>query len=1031
MRKMNEICDELDYEDIFGFNVDYDEATPFNYEFFEGLNGGSVDIEIGQFGSIHNNCANLRKSGYSSEGRFWKKHKIFSFWQYPTKEEWKIFIEEFEKRTGLNVWNNDWRIEIPLIPIQDMMHYKRGDMDNARKMAEYYGVDYKYINDFRNSLLIPIEIYKGTEFTPPLNYKEIHMMNVAQKEKLRKQGKLSVPPNFGSRAKKDSEKGAWTFAKKFEDFKLNENPDNPINTDLYSYDWDARSFRFNFKDEELIFSELYNKGGPHRTGIAPKSAVYSKYEDDSNFKTVPDKYTIHNNGRLWKERKVICFWIYPNPDKLFNVILPELERLSKEVKDVKLKEPLKFDNTWLIEVIYKDGEVPYDNNMIYNSSIKDREIIPLFDYKGSKNPTEEEYLNHLNKGNTKVPPNFGSRAKKDSEKGAWTFAKKFEDFKLNESPDSVKWEDHRFNWNDSGTQCKPFAFKVIEESNIDDNGKMIDEKKSDFYDCWVGDWGEGHSSSSPFYKRFMYKSPYGDHEEHGSKVELMSQSSKGRLWYLNDLNKDYPNVFTVWIFYEQKKTFLKMIEILEEKIGHSLRDWQVDLGNNEFILMSEFLKTDEEIETDFSKDLELHMMNPVEKEKLRKQGKLSVPPNFGSRAKKDSEKGAWTFAKKFEDFKLNEAADYITWDGKGYDYFDCQEAKPFGFRLKDDKIKETWIGEPFEYHEEHCPFKADQLTRGRLWFLSDVDDDYPNIISIWQINMLDIDELTDVVDNLEEKLGYSLKDWYLDIGKELGNPNQKIVKLYEYIDKGEKTDADFSKEEELHLMSPIEKEKLKKQGKISIPKNFGSYAKKDSERGAWTFAKKFEDFKLNESPEDIVKLGLNQWDDETRPFGFDEYGDSIIGDYGDSHYSEWDAVMIDEMTYNYPGRFWETSKIISFWVYPPKEKFKEMINELGINADIKFWDNGWEIEVIIEDDKIYDKKDGDLYNITPKERIMETKIIPIEEYIGSDDVPKEEYLNHLNKGNAKVPPNFGSRAKKDSERGAWTFAKKFEDFKNI
>ena len=174
---------------------------------------------------------------------------------------------------------------------------------------------------------------------------------------------------------------------------------------------------------------------------------------------------------------------------------------------------------------------------------------------------------------------------------------------------------------------------------------------------------------------------------------------------------------------------------------------------------------------------------------------------------------------------------------------------------------------------------------------------------------------------------------------------------------------------------------------------------------------KFNKFNLiKESPDCIndvdVDTDLNYFDEDAIPFfaSVDKNHTKIlrvnVGDYEKYH---------SDITYRgqnkaYAGRLWEDYRIMSFWVYPNVELFKQLITKLEKKLKIKIFNNDWKIEVIINDsgdiDKVeYDselKEDDEDYFFRPDDQMDgELKIIPIEEYIGSEDQPEELRIQHL------------------------------------
>ena len=109
---------------------------------------------------------------------------------------------------------------------------------------------------------------------------------------------------------------------------------------------------------------------------------------------------------------------------------------------------------------------------------------------------------------------------------------------------------------------------------------------------------------------------------------------------------------------------------------------------------------------------------------------------------------------------------------------------------------------------------------------------------------------------------------------------------------------------------------------------------------------------------------------------------------------------------SYAGRLWTKAKILSFWVYPNEILFVSIIKAIEKRLDIKIFNNGWKIQVIKNDDKIKKRDPNDDDEFNNGDFYMGTRytfnkkneiIIPVEEYIGSEDQSEEDYNIHLKK----------------------------------
>jgi hypothetical protein len=133
---------------------------------------------------------------------------------------------------------------------------------------------------------------------------------------------------------------------------------------------------------------------------------------------------------------------------------------------------------------------------------------------------------------------------------------------------------------------------------------------------------------------------------------------------------------------------------------------------------------------------------------------------------------------------------------------------------------------------------------------------------------------------------------------------------------------------------------------------------------------------------------------------------------------------------SYPGRIWTESKIIAFWVYPNNELFKSIIEKLEDELNLKIFNNGWRIEIQITNGKIKKREvstNNDYYindegyenandYYINDEGYENAKLVPIEDYIGSEDVdPNKRELHLMNwkekeklKQKGKLARGFGS-----------------------
>jgi hypothetical protein len=184
--------------------------------------------------------------------------------------------------------------------------------------------------------------------------------------------------------------------------------------------------------------------------------------------------------------------------------------------------------------------------------------------------------------------------------------------------------------------------------------------------------------------------------------------------------------------------------------------------------------------------------------------------------------------------------------------------------------------------------------------------------------------------------------------------------------------------------------------------------------------------------EDADRAGGGYSDKNTYPFGY--YNDEFyIGSEANTH-GEMKSIMKltkeDEdkqirHLMSCPGRIWLDKKIISFWKYPTKDEFKEIIKKLEENFKTKIWNSGFKVELIDiidydpNEEYEYDPLGASFSVVYDSEGMgvhSEFIFIPIEEYEGEmfkikGINTKQHIKSPLNK-QMKFIKGFGSDSKK-------------------
>lgn len=161
-------------------------------------------------------------------------------------------------------------------------------------------------------------------------------------------------------------------------------------------------------------------------------------------------------------------------------------------------------------------------------------------------------------------------------------------------------------------------------------------------------------------------------------------------------------------------------------------------------------------------------------------------------------------------------------------------------------------------------------------------------------------------------------------------------------------------------------------------------------------------FKKFESAEIIM-----DYENDIEIANFDDIDARSFGYYNDELYigSDYHCNLVDDLErrdFEYPGRLWLNKKLISFYIYPQKEKFAKVLNDIKEKSKIENdedidWEDGWRIEIykdVIDTEEYWDdfeewsyfKDTGDFEKI---------EIIPISEYVGSKDVDMNNIPPHM------------------------------------
>lgn len=374
------------------------DARTFGYVPFEG----NYYMVVGQshkdwhcdLSALFNKELLLDRFELKYPGRLWLDHKVITFWEYPPKEEMQKLLNDINDSYDEIDWSDGWRIEVRDVYVEK---------------------------------LIPLEEYMGSESSSEEEMKAPHLLSPIEKEMLKKQGKLNIPPGFGSEyVPKHKLKGSKMTPVQYKNLKtfsesLNEDAEwvYVVDDDGYSKcvayfeNDDARAFGYYDKKYPTAFIRTDIFGGKY--GIDPDTLtmivaqdknVYHKDLSNSKLGVSSYRSDLIYPGRMWVDKHIITFWQYPPKE--------DIDRVLEDIKENSV-DNIDWSDDWKIEV-FKD-EIGFSGWT--SSNYGGKTLIPLEEYTDSKSHTEEEIKTpHLlspvqkeklkKQGKLNIPPGFGS-----------------------------------------------------------------------------------------------------------------------------------------------------------------------------------------------------------------------------------------------------------------------------------------------------------------------------------------------------------------------------------------------------------------------------------------------------------------------------------------------------------------------------------------------------------------------------------------------------------------------------------------------
>lgn len=594
-----------------GGEVEYDDnAAPFSYYKTRVDNG---KMYIGHRGDTHYDLMkryDLRNKGYEGDdrgpysGRLYFDEKVITFWHFPeSNAKLRQILKDLKREDdtmptrGLlpsDTYLDNWYVEVPK------------DKETLKKKTKLPTDTYPDW-DNKEQEFIDIADYTGGHERSSDELKQDHMKSPLLKDT------TFVKPGFGSKHPEATQRFKREMDKPFENKeeehypRLNENPNSiydPIRNRNVDYEDNAMPFWYVPSGDEDEY--IINVGG-----IGSTHGSRSRYA-----------------GRLFFDQKIITFWHFPETKTKLDDVLSDLEfRLNRTgQRDINFRR-----DDWKIEVpnaeIFqkmKIEDITHDWGE-WDPKKGENTYIDIDDYNGEYERSEEELgqehvVSPLLKKSKDVPSGVGSKHPKYQKLQQAKMKAPFESVeditypRLNESPDEITVDDHRYFFGHEASQAFPFAIK-------------LSRKTSKIIGVDFGRMGRPHDWAG--------LSP-------SDSTRTMKYIYPGRIYF-------GPKVLTFWTYptMDELKTIIRM---MEEKIGVEILEagWRIEVRKDAELGMRayhtedrsddvSFMDIDEYLESDIeSKDVpEIEHLEHMKSPLLKKSH--TVPPGFGSNNPKYAE----------------------------------------------------------------------------------------------------------------------------------------------------------------------------------------------------------------------------------------------------------------------------------------------------------------------------------------------------------------------------------------------------------
>lgn len=331
--------------------------------------------------------------------------------------------------------------------------------------------------------------------------------------------------------------------------KIYESPDTVSlpNLEYNKYGEDINS------DEDL--SPYYGDSDAHPFWIEGGEVVLGKASSTHPFISRSESF----EGRLWKDRKIISFWKYPDVDQFIDII----DQLSNKLKKIYRESfDILNDPDWKVEVL-PDRKWSDSDKGDFKT-----QLIPVMDYVGSEQRSEEDLAqNHIKSPLLKTKkyiPGFGSSSPRYRANRIWQMAAPIGESKI--VREDLRFERGQDPKSAIGLGIEGAISRIkkeigwqIKNSAFDGPGSLHFRSK-DLYEIWKSGASLERSAIKKILEEFLSgKKKWRDNFQRFDIFEMLNET--GLLWdpkymfptpnnasmiWRIDVNKFYEFVYEYW-----------------------------------------------------------------------------------------------------------------------------------------------------------------------------------------------------------------------------------------------------------------------------------------------------------------------------------------------------------------------------------------------------------------------------------------------------------------------------------------------------